>query len=80
MVHFFKDFAMNTIKYRPRWVEVTKGANVHKVRDDEGLKIFRRQGWTPTKVCYVRLYGGHVDTGAEYTLSFAEFEAVHLLG
>ena len=80
MVHYFDDFAMNAISYRPRWIEVTKGANTHRVRDNEGMKVFQRQGWKPALVGYVRLYGGQVDTGKECTMPFDEFEAVRPRG
>jgi hypothetical protein len=73
MVRYFDDFALNAINYRPRWIEVTKGANTHRVRDNEGMKVFQRQGWTATLVGYVRLYGGLEDTGTEHTMAFDEY-------
>jgi hypothetical protein len=73
MNRYFEDFALNAITYRPRWIEVTKGANTHRVRDDEGMRVFTRQGWTPTLVGYVRLYDGKVDTGFECTIDFTGY-------
>lgn len=73
MVCYFDDFALGTINYRPRWVELTKDKHVHRARDNEGVKVFTRQGWTPVKVGYVRLYGGQVDTGTEHTMAWEEY-------
>ena len=77
MVHYFDDFRLGEISYRPQWVEFKKGPNTHRVRDNEGFKVFTRQGWTPGTMGYVRLYGGQVDTGKELTMQFEEHPLRH---
>jgi hypothetical protein len=80
MKRYFEDFAINAIMYRPCYIELVKGGNTYRARDAEALLVFQRQGWVPIMVVYVRLFGGHVDTGKEYALPFSEFEAVRLNG
>jgi hypothetical protein len=74
MFHYFRDFTMGVIQYRVQWIEVTNHRNVCRVLNDESLSVFVRLGWAPTRVGYVRLWNGRVDTGLESSMPFHEYD------
>lgn len=71
----FDDFAFRSdITYRVQWIEFTQGSHVHRVRDNEGYRVFRRQGWRPRTVGASRLFDGVVDSAIVAEIPFAEFQ------
>lgn len=74
MLHYFGDFVLGSISYRVLWVEFRKDSNVHVVRDNEAATVFRKQGWEPATIGFVRLFAGQVDRYKEQVLPFRAFQ------
>jgi len=78
MRHYFGDFVMGSISYRPLWFELFRGKDYVKVKDDEAVNVFSELGWKPCRVGYARLFNGHIDVGKERAMTYAEFRRLQV--